>query len=63
MSLYALNRLIRSSNLSKADTDELGLVEGETIINIEQVDEGWWTGMSEDGTRQGLFPGKLPLLQ
>ncbi|EFP94595.2 uncharacterized protein PGTG_20551 [Puccinia graminis f. sp. tritici CRL 75-36-700-3] len=40
----------------QADTDELGLVEGETIVNIEQVDEGWWTGMSEDGTRQGLFP-------
>ncbi|OAV99813.1 hypothetical protein PTTG_00443 [Puccinia triticina 1-1 BBBD Race 1] len=40
----------------QADTDELGLVEGETIINIEQVDEGWWTGMSADGTRQGLFP-------
>jgi len=40
----------------QADTDELGLIEGETIINIEQVDEGWWTGMSADGTRQGLFP-------
>ncbi|POW00939.1 hypothetical protein PSTT_12809 [Puccinia striiformis] len=40
----------------QADTDEMGLVEGETIINIEQVDEGWWTGMSADGTRQGLFP-------
>lgn len=36
----------------------MSLIEGEFITNIEQVDEGWWTATSKDGTRSGLFPGK-----
>lgn len=36
----------------------MSLVEGEVIVNIDQVDEGWWYGVSEDGKKQGLFPGK-----
>lgn len=35
------------------------LNEGEVVVQIDQVDEGWWYGMSEDGKRQGLFPGKM----
>lgn len=37
------------------------LNEGEVVVQIDQVDEGWWFGMSEDGKRQGLFPGKMAL--
>lgn len=32
------------------------LVEGEVVTQIDQVDEGWWFGVSEDGKKQGLFP-------
>ena len=28
---------------------------GDTITNIQQVDEGWWTGVGPDG-KEGLFP-------
>ena len=38
------------------DVGELTFDEDERIINIEQIDEGWWRGTRElDGT-DGLFP-------
>ena len=37
----------------------MSLIEGEIIRDIVQLDEGWWQGVSEDGTRSGLFPGIL----
>ncbi|KAG2177152.1 hypothetical protein INT43_007809 [Umbelopsis isabellina] len=39
-----------------AEDNEMSMAEGEVIHNIEQLDEGWWSGVSEDGTRSGLFP-------
>ncbi|KAI9305350.1 hypothetical protein BJ944DRAFT_249125 [Cunninghamella echinulata] len=38
------------------EANEMALVEGEVIVEIDQVDEGWWYGISEDGKKQGLFP-------
>ncbi|KAJ8654646.1 hypothetical protein O0I10_009697 [Lichtheimia ornata] len=38
------------------EENEMTLNEGEVVVQIDQVDEGWWFGMSEDGKRQGLFP-------
>lgn len=38
----------------------MNLVEGELIEQIEQIDEGWWSGVGEGGAKSGLFPGKLP---
>jgi hypothetical protein len=34
----------------------MSLLEGEVVTQIDQVDEGWWFGVSEDGKKQGLFP-------
>ncbi|KAI0351297.1 SH3-domain-containing protein [Trametes cingulata] len=34
----------------------MDLVEGELIEEIEQLDEGWWSGVGGGGTKQGLFP-------
>ena len=31
------------------------LVEGEIIESIEEIDEGWWTGVGPGG-KSGLFP-------
>lgn len=42
-----------------AEANEMTLVEGEVIVQIDQVDEGWWFGVSEDGKKEGLFPCKL----
>lgn len=36
----------------------MALEEGEVVTQIDQVDEGWWFGVSEDGKKEGLFPGK-----
>ena len=33
------------------------LTEGELIEQIEQLDEGWWSGVGEGGAKSGLFPG------
>lgn len=38
------------------EANEMSLVEGEVVVEIDQVDEGWWYGVSEDGKKQGLFP-------
>ncbi|KAI8975112.1 hypothetical protein BDF20DRAFT_914087 [Mycotypha africana] len=38
------------------ESNEMSLIEGELITQIDQVDEGWWFGISEDGNKQGLFP-------
>lgn len=35
----------------------MNLEEGELIEQIEQLDEGWWSGVAADGSKQGLFPG------
>ncbi|KAI8074771.1 hypothetical protein BC940DRAFT_289052 [Gongronella butleri] len=41
------------------ESNELRLVEGQIVYNIDQVDEGWWYGTSEDGKQQGLFPSNF----
>ncbi|KAI8098807.1 uncharacterized protein BX664DRAFT_319644 [Halteromyces radiatus] len=38
------------------ESNEMTLVEGEVVTEIDQVDDGWWFGISEDGKKQGLFP-------
>jgi len=38
------------------EENEMALVEGETIEQIEQIDEGWWSGVGAGGTKSGLFP-------
>ncbi|KAF9917155.1 hypothetical protein BX616_001796 [Lobosporangium transversale] len=40
----------------KAEENEMTLYEGEIIRNVMELDVGWWSGESEDGTRSGLFP-------
>ncbi|KAK3845409.1 MAG: hypothetical protein J3R72DRAFT_29380 [Linnemannia gamsii] len=40
----------------KAEENEMSLLEGEIIRNVTELDVGWWSGESEDGTRSGLFP-------
>jgi hypothetical protein len=34
------------------------LVEGELIEQIKVVDDSWWSGVSDNGRKTGLFPGK-----
>lgn len=38
-----------------AEDNEISLVEGQTITGIQQLDEGWWSGITPDG-QEGLFP-------
>jgi hypothetical protein len=39
----------------KAEDNEIDLVEGEFVTNIEMVDEDWWMGTNSKG-ESGLFP-------
>ena len=43
--------------LQAQEDNEMELTEGELIEQIEQLDEGWWSGVGANGTKQGLFPG------
>lgn len=43
--------------LEATEEDQIPLVEGEVIEQIEQVDEDWWFGVGAGGTKSGLFPG------
>ncbi|KAH7904713.1 SH3 domain-containing protein [Hygrophoropsis aurantiaca] len=38
-----------------AEDNEMTLVEGELVEQIEEVDEGWWSGVV-GGVKNGLFP-------
>ncbi|KAG0259227.1 hypothetical protein BG011_002782 [Mortierella polycephala] len=40
----------------KAEENEMSLMEGEVIMNVTELDVGWWSGESVDGSRGGLFP-------
>lgn len=38
-----------------ADASEITFDPDDIITNIEQIDPGWWTGVTPDGS-QGMFP-------
>jgi len=44
-----------------ADVDELTLVEGGRVTNIEMIDEGWWMGQCNGG--KGIFPASYVQLE
>ena len=48
-------RAIVQYDYSKDEANELELIEGEEIVNIDMVDEDWWMGENSKG-EQGLFP-------
>ena len=48
-------RAIAQYDHEKAADDEIELVEGQYITNIEFVDDDWWMGTNEKG-ESGLFP-------
>ena len=35
----------------------MNLLEGDIITDVEEIDEGWWTGVGPGG-KSGLFPCK-----
>jgi len=43
--------------LKATEENEMHLVEEELIEEIEQLDEGWWSGVGSGGAKSGLFPG------
>lgn len=48
-------RALISYDYEKAEDNELELVEGQYVTNIEMVDEDWWMGTNSKG-ESGLFP-------
>ena len=37
------------------EDNEMNLAEGDFVEHIEEIDEGWWSGVVPDG-KTGLFP-------
>lgn len=48
-------RALAQYDYEKAEDNELELVEGEYVTNIEMVDDDWWMGTNAKG-ESGLFP-------
>ncbi|KAK2068732.1 hypothetical protein P8C59_003360 [Phyllachora maydis] len=49
------HRAVAQYDYEKAEDNELELRDGETITNIEMVDDDWWMGTNSRG-ESGLFP-------
>lgn len=43
------------------EENEMTLVEGEIVEQIEMIDEGWWSAVGEGG-KSGLFPCEFAFL-
>lgn len=39
-----------------ADDDEVTFIEGDIIINVEVIDEGWMTGTVQRTNQHGMLP-------
>ena len=37
------------------EDNEMTLIEGEQITQIDEIDDGWWSGVGPGG-KSGLFP-------
>jgi hypothetical protein len=48
--------------LQAAEDNEMSLEVGEIIEQIEELDDGWWSGVGAGGTKSGMFPGRFDLL-
>lgn len=48
-------RAVIQYDYEKAEDNEIELVEGEYVTNIEMVDDDWWMGTNSKG-ESGLFP-------
>lgn len=48
-------RAVVQYDYEKAEDNEIELVEGQIVTNIEMVDEDWWMGSNSKG-ESGLFP-------
>ncbi|KAJ6445578.1 actin binding protein [Purpureocillium lavendulum] len=48
-------RAVIQYDYDKAEDNEIDLVEGEYVTNIDMVDEDWWMGTNSRG-ESGLFP-------
>ncbi|EQK97779.1 actin binding protein [Ophiocordyceps sinensis CO18] len=48
-------RAVIQYDYEKAEDNEIELVEGEYVTNIDMVDDDWWMGTNSRGER-GLFP-------
>ena len=49
------HRAVVQYDYEKAEDNEIELVEGDIVTDIDMIDEGWWMGTSSRGER-GLFP-------
>lgn len=54
-SSFSGQRAVILYDYEKAEDNELELVEGEYVTNIEMVDDDWWMGTNSRGA-SGLFP-------
>lgn len=48
-------RAVIQYDYEKAEDNEIDLIEGEEVTNIEMVDDDWWMGTNSRG-ESGLFP-------
>ncbi|KAM9889897.1 hypothetical protein OXX79_011811, partial [Metschnikowia pulcherrima] len=54
---------IAEYDYDKEEDNEIGFKEGDLIVDIEFVDEDWWSGKHYLTGEVGVFPGNFVALQ
>lgn len=53
---YPQKRYRAVYDYSAADEDEVSFMDGDVIVDVQQIDEGWMYGRVERTGQQGMLP-------
>lgn len=56
MHLFLLKRYRAVYDYAAADEDEVSFADGDFIVDVQQIDEGWIFGRVERTGQQGMLP-------
>lgn len=54
--LYLQKRYQALYSYTAAEADEVSLIEGDLILDVEQIDEGWMFGCNQRTGQRGMLP-------
>lgn len=55
--LYSLQKTVRAMyDYAAADSDEVSFKDGDVIVNVQSIDEGWMYGTVQRTGKTGMLP-------
>ena len=55
-SFFSLQRYRAMYDYSAADDDEVSFMDGDLIVDVTVIDDGWWEGRVERTGQYGMLP-------